>query len=409
MKEIEELGYSVEILKKMNVASTDFKAFCYLAVKKYGNNYIALENIAEALGKNISDIKNNARLYKDSNYYSRFGKQDLEYHDKTSKTEVLVEVLLKASSQEEIVQAFQVVKFNNIRPDLIRRYLYFNYNSQYNEMVKIISSKMDVYRKYLQEQKDKKQKDIDVPTKALRIFKEVMQDNELMRYSEIRKKYGATTEHFDYWEKNVFEGPNNLEKKLYIDIIKRKLQSNLNAYCDRKYTDDILKIVPLLLNGVKIGNATRAFDFFDCLTYFGNDYMDVARLLPKRFVGTREDSDDQRKIITAVAILKEIFNKKRDNNALQYEGKSLLAPISADDEKKNIENILESRIHFARDYTKILTEDDKFIILEEMRKYHIPITVNNFWMAISRYDNKELQVITKDNIDEIIEKQGKKK
>jgi len=413
MEEIEELGYTLDEIRKMHKGTDDFDDFCYQIVKLCGDNQSKLEEIAHLIKYKAEDMKKKAESYKDEEKYNY---QDTEKaHQKREmyikqgyykKLDSFITELLKIN-EEEIIDFFNQSENRLLLKDSrgMSNYLMNMYPYDYKEKMLIIRKKIELYREYLLN--IKKQSWIQkYDDEALRIYNEVLKNSSIKSFRELFVVYpmhkNKSKEIIDYWKTNY----NNEGKTLY-EKMAEKLNENRYKYFSQNYFEDIEKLLALTNIPIKVGDKKRNLDELDCFTYFRCPFGKLFQIVSEYFV--YDNIPENKEKINQVTILKNILipQYKAYNFAPEFPDVDVFKKIPISLEKIAVDNILQKDI-YSPIIGKLLTDEDKKEIINEMKMNDIPISMNTFMLLVSRYYNHHLELITKDTIDSYIEK-GKKK
>ena len=411
MKEIEELGYTVDEVKKIPKWSDNFQNFCYLVMKKYGKDKKTIKKIAECLNVEGYEIEIYALKYKDETQIKKaLEKKSYDNMDYV-RAELLVKDLLNTHTEEEIIEVLSRDEYKNheINPYLINKVCIEHFGKKSEEAIKRIRKRLYIYKQHLEELKkgsydakdsyrtEKHQK------KALEMFALIMNDNEIISQTQFKKKYHLNSTKYyvycDFWKEAKYGNQTMFE------LIQKRIEENEKEYLRKTILKDIEKILLLVESPIEIGDEYRNLDILDCLTYFEGHYNECIRALRLFYESTKEDDIEKQELSRKAGRIKQLLldaKSKMPNYIVDSDSE-----INTTDEE-TITTILNRKFAFPKKDGVYLTYEDKLNILKELKENHIPITLMVFVRAIDRYNNGHLELITKETIDSYLEKNNKR-
>lgn len=412
MKELDDIYINLEEVKKLSKTTSDYKDFCYLIYDAYQNDPKTISAICKELGISKDEFLNYVRDYKkeekDSYFLMRnaYDKKMIYMNTGYGKTyDTFLKELLKAKTKEEIISIYQKYDKKYYRSLAIFGYIINMYpdkkeaNKIFNEYYK----RKYIYKDYLRKMRIKKleeEKALHLKEKeeiALTLLKRILQDDEPINLSEVIAKYQLSATAFAYI-RSVW-----IEHGLY-DQVTKKLKENRSRVFNKRYAGLIEKILPLAdKDSITIGNRTRNLDLLDCYSYFQGDFPLVLETCRSFY---NVDSND-------MLTKKRLGNLKR---ILGHNGNIYNAQIESDQiAKKLIENVLleKHEVDF-QEVDKdgfiipgsghILTEKEQKDIFKAMKENHIPINRSMYELALRRWHDGKLELITSDTIENYINK-----
>lgn len=414
MKEIEELGYTLEEVKKYRKSSDEFQSFCYQALERYKNENESLNRIANAINLKINDILTGARKYKEER---KIVKRDREQkklkamEQKHNRMINLIKSLVKAKDTNQIIHILEEENIQNEElnvKDFID-YAYELYPINYEDVLRKLKKCFNVYRIYLDELTA--EEEIDVPDEVSKdapkeydptlkkeaqdYFYMVMKDEELKNVADLIQKY----QHKNYIKyRDVLKAINENGQTLY-DIMYSKMLDNRKKYFYKKYADKILKVLPIVDKPIKAMDGYRNFDIVDCYTYFRDDLKNILTTLYYCFPTNTSDDELNRKIV----YLKNVLEKNRvkyDNYG--YTANFGFFNVSDDHEANVINTIMNTKYNFSKEKGNFLSDENKMRILTSMKENNIPITLQTFEMVINKYNGHDLDLITEETLKDYL-------
>ena len=426
MKELEELGYSVDEVKKMHKNSNEFKSFCFQLMKEYGSKKSIVFEISNIISIPVSEIIYYAGRYKNEKH--------LNYMD-ISVAKKKNDVYLKGvynSDNGELIKELLSIKINDVDKivDFFTRNtkiykgavnyiglitnLYYN---NYHEKLREFKERLLVFKNYLEEQRRLEKSQINqvinenINDDAMVLFQNVLRDNEVKSFGNVKEKYGITEYRLNKMNKVLKNTMYDNGKSMY-DMIEEKFIENKKLSLE-KYDNSILKILPLINNGVPIGEKKRIFDIFDCYTYFGYNISQIIDALRYRFSAVNSldvekyNAVNKLKTILLRYTLKTLdyYSGSIDNANDEYKEefirKSLEEPLEIN------QKVINERL--VRGSGHMVTDKEKKVVFRAMEDYHIPFNSEMYLLGMNKLNNGKMELIIPDTIDSYLENIDKKR
>lgn len=424
MKKIEE--FDLEKVKDMDKDSDEFKYFCYVLYTDCKKKKKDLEIVCETLKLDFHDVRKKAKNYQKNdlhNYKNVFSANDKREnyikHGFGNGKAAFVEQLLITEDEDEILELLvkQNMPINNLS-GIIQGYIINMYPMESEHLLKEIEKKLDVYRKYSKENYLKylqidHDEFVEVRASfAMRLAKDILEhDTETLFFKQLPKRYhlglGVFESVLEIWKK----------EKVY-DLIVQKFEQNRNKR-QSDYEDVIRKILPLTeKNAIRIGNNTRTMDLIDLYSYFGEDIDIIMDIFKEKKELFEENPQDRWTTNRRYSMLKSkvMTNFANNGGVVNFQGN---VSVFSDLEKNVIERALSDRreINFTK-FDKdgfpvfgsgyVLTSEDKLRICDALHSLNLPVTLSNYDAMVRHFNDGNVELITRDNIDEYLEKQNQK-
>lgn len=410
-------NYDLDYIKKLRHVHSDFLDFCYTAVHDTKDDYNELSKIAKELDTTVYEMRRAAWLYKreDKRYDYSFEdnfKEKSERFVKSGYDQKYGELTEKILKEDNVENIYKLIKDNgdDLKELFLRMTSYINnmYVKNSEEMLKLLEEKKQQVIAYKRQKRanemiPKKEATKEIKkSQAMRLAKEILQDNDICYLWEIETKYDISKHNLQAY-KTIWD-----EENVY-DLIKAKINKNrLNSNFD--YIDMIKKILPLTdKKSIKAGLLRRSFDLLDCYTYFGDSINNILELCRNNI-----DFPNDENLKVNRDRLGKLKNMLMVFASDSYSGlsgfNSNISPELEEHVKEKIYNEKWEVDHKELDKDgfivlgsgHLLTKEEKNSVFNLMHDMRIPITSRTFELATKRFYDGEMHFITPDNIDEYI-------
>ena len=414
MKELEKLGYTIDEVLSMSTHSNSFQELCYLIIKNYDNNLEILNNIASFLNISIKDIEEAAYQYK----HKTINQEDYRYGiinvSKKKYKEILKYIydILKCHNTNEIVTLLSSDKYQNfnIRQNVIRLIINDIYKDKAEIIMKQMEIRLEAYYNYVNKNKDTTSSSKTLEEKntkeAYDMFNTIINDEEIEYIKDIIDKYHIPSQKykifFSIWKDEKING------KTLLEHLKDKASSNRKIKFENVIVEKIKKILSLIDEPIQIGKKERYFDYLDFFTYFSGFYNECLQVLKNDFTISKINDEKDKVFSKKIGKLKTIIINSRSRMPKVTPRNKTSFTILEEHEDEAIKTILNNKFNYNNMENTFLSENDKLTIIKELKEAKVPITLYIFELALNKYNNGHLELITDDTIDSYLERVKKK-
>ena len=418
MKELEELGYTIDEVLNITPNTNAFQELSYLIMKKYRNEKNILNNIASLLNISIKDIEEAAYQYKHKATNQENFQSNIINVSKERYKEILKYIydILKCHSVNEIITLLSSDKYVDFyaSPNIINLIIKDIYKENAEKIIKLIETRINVYHNYIKKNSSKDRNKVqhkksineNYNEEAYEMFYRIMNDQEIEYIKEIIHKYHIPSQKynlfFEFWKKE------KIGDKTLLEHLKDKVSSNRKMIFENTIIEKIKKVLPLIDEPIQIGNRERFFDYLDFFTYFNGHYNECLQVLKNDFTMSKINNEDDKIFSKKIGILKTIIINSRTLMPKTTFRNKVSANISEKHENEVIKTIINNKFNYSNIENKLLTEEDKITIINELKDANVPITLYNFELAINKYNDGHLELITDETIDNYLKRKKRK-